>query len=57
MHGQLYHYKGLVGGFKQLYGVIEGSDFVCYKNSKPQEKDEYIRIKLDVNKQPNVLDQ
>ena len=40
-----------MAGFKRLHGVIEGSDFVCYKNSKAQEKDEYMRIPLEAKKE------
>lgn len=31
MEGDLLYYKGIVGGFKKVYCVIESSDFVAYK--------------------------
>ena len=49
MQGELYYYRGLVGGFKKLHAIIEGADFVLYY--KPPEKrtakDEYLRIALE----------
>ena len=30
MEGELQYYKGIVGGFKKVYGLIDSSDFVAF---------------------------
>jgi hypothetical protein len=47
MEGDLLYYKGLVAGFKKVYGLLESSDFVAFKGSKnSQEFSEFLRISL-----------
>ena len=47
MEGNLQYYKGLVGGFKKVYGQIDCSDFVAYREQKKADKLEILRIQLD----------
>lgn len=44
MEGNLLYYKGLVGGFKKVYGQINCSDFVAFKG---KDSKEILRISLD----------
>ena len=45
MEGELKYYKGLVGGFTKVYGLIERSDFVAFKSQKNRE--EMVRVVLE----------
>jgi len=44
MQGDLFHYKGIVGGFRKVSAIIGSSDFVAYQ---PNTKKELLRIPLD----------
>ena len=48
MEGNLQYYKGLVGGFKKIYGLVDSSDFVAFKGQKnSQDFKEILRIQLE----------
>jgi hypothetical protein len=48
MEGELSYYKGLVGGTKKIYGLIESSDFVAFKGTKKDaDFKEILRIPLE----------
>ena len=38
MEGELMYYKGLVAGFKKVYGLIESSDFVAFQGTKNSQE-------------------
>ena len=49
MEGELFFYKGLVGGFKKIYALIDSSDFVAYEPKKnSDELIEVLRISLEI---------
>ena len=51
MESELLYYKGLVGGFKKVYSVIESSEFVAYKGKRnTNDFKEILRIQLDADK-------
>ena len=51
MESELLYYKGIVGGFKKVYCVVESSEFVAYKGKKnSSDFKEILRIQLDAEK-------
>ena len=49
MEGELFFYKGLVGGFKKIYALIDSSDFVAYETKRnSDELVEILRVCLEI---------